>query len=386
MSSKSRRGTLLQPAALSQLWDSVGADICNNFNTHRATRTEYVINSHVDYQRVADNVHVIMKKLLHVLEVSFPHVFLTTPLDITHRPARRMTVPTGSERSSVTSRWDTRTRASAVWVPTTVEEASKWNCMGYSRTIDEWRRQPLSTASAGMKRLVQQLVRCSHDSEEKFLVMPLTWKMVTRDNAHSNHYSCIVVDLAPNRVADRDIEVIIVDVNGHGNSRTAYKNVFKEPAMGLNPLIKVMVTSLFTFARKALNFETLRVSFPSFSGINVNKGSALAAIKLERKLFPEVPLKNTNMEDGVCAIATLFMIIRLACDQRRVFREGVDTTLKRFTKSTLGGMTEYRHILFVRSFVLSLLQFLELDTGRYGIRGESYVIKEMSGMWKIHPS
>ena len=61
----------------------------------------------------------------------------------------------------------------------------------------------------------------------------------------------------------------------------------------------------------------------------------------------------------------------------------MDASLKRFTKSTHGGTSEYRHILFVRSFVYSLLSFLELDTGRYGIKGAPYIIKEGSGAWNI---
>ena len=379
-----RRGTMLNPIALTQLWDSVEADICKNFNEHRASRKEYLVNSYVDFEDVAKNITGIMKRLLQILEISFPSVFVTTPLEIQHRPARQATLTTrDSGRSSATSRLNGRTRSSVrTRTPTNATEASKWSCMDYSRTVGEWRYQKITTMSSQMKQLTKHLARCSEESEEKFTVMPLAWKLTDKHAKTHSHYSCIVVDLAPNRVAKRDIEVIIIDVNGYGNSSTAYKSLFKEPAMGLNPFIQVIVTSLFSFAKDALGFENLRVSFPAFSGINVSTKSAIAAIKREETLFPGI-FTNVHMEKGVCSIATLFVIIRLACDQRKVFREGIDTTLKRFTKSSEGGVTEYRHLLFVRAFTYSLMNFLELDTKQYGIKGDPYIVAEASGAWSI---
>ena len=153
--------------------------------------------------------------------------------------------------------------------------------------------------------------------------------------------------------------------------------------MGLNVLIQVMITSLFTYASTSLGFERLTVSFPVFSGINVRKVSARTAEDRDRRYFPTVPLVYRKMEEGVCAIATLFADPRLACDQRKVFREGIDATLKRFTRSTEGGITEYRHILFVRAFVFALMRSLELDKPSYGIRGTAYRIEERGSDWHI---
>lgn len=387
MHPKNRRKTILQPQALLNLWQSVNADICTTFNDDKASRNGYIVNSHVNFEKVADKIELILKTLLKTLEKSFPDVFVTTPLEIGYRPARRLHVPPKSK--SPPHRSKTETRSTTRQTPTTLEAASKWSCMGYARTIDEWNYEPLTGPSKQMNLLLGQLERCSIFSEEKFLVMPYTWKLVSKGGKNINHYSCIVVDLEPKNVVNRDIRdihVYIVDVNGQGDSSSAYKRVFKEPQIGLNPLIKIMVKSVFVFVAKVLGFRRLVVDFPSFLGINVLKESAIAAVERDQSLFPGTSMLNPKMELGVCSIATLFMIIRLACDQRKVFKEGVDVTLRRFTKSTQSTKADYPHVLFIRAFVYSLLEFLKLDTKQYGISGHPYHIrKEEGGNWTIRP-
>jgi hypothetical protein len=376
---KNRRKTVLVQDALFKLWDSVGAEICTNFSENIQSRTEYTINSHVNFEQVADNIHVILQSLLQTLEKSFPTIFATTPINIRYKPSRRTSAPTRTERSSRSNRTKSpvRGRRSSTRSQrgfrsqTSPTPTGKWTCMGYSKEVDEWKKEPITTANPQMKALIDNLKMCLAESEEKFMVMPLTWSLTTKWNTTSSHYSCMVVDLSPHRTAQcTEMHVILIDVNGYGNSSSAYKHVFKEPSMGLNPLIQLMITSLFTYVKKQLGYCNVRVSFPAFSGINVREKSALNAQKKDVALFPHVKLINTKMESGVCSIATIFVIIRLACDQRKVFKEGIDATLKRFTKSTEGGITEYKHILFVRAFTYSFMKFLGMDLPRFGIKGE----------------
>lgn len=259
--------------------------------------------------------------------------------------------------------------------------------MGYTREVAEWKKEPITRANSQMKALIGNLRVCLTESEEKFMVMPLTWSLMTKWNKPSSHYLCMVVDLSPYRTSKeqrKEMNVILIDVNGHGNSSTAYKNVFNEPAMGLNPLIQLMITSLFTYVKDQLGYRRVNVSFPAFSGINVKEKSALNARKIDVALFPHVKLTNIGMEAGVCSIATVFVILRLACDQRKVFKEGIDATLKRFTKSTEDGITEYKHVLFVRSFTYSFMRFLGMDLPRFGIKGKPCSIKVTENGFTIH--
>ena len=379
---KDRRKTVIGKEGLFKLWETVGAEICTNFSEHRQNRTDYIINSHVNFEKVADSIHLILQSLLQILEKSFPMVFATTPIDISYRPIRRTSSRGSTERSTRTIRTKSAVRGRSsrtqrLRSQTSPNRTGKWTCMGYSKEVDEWKREPIRTANTQMKTLIHSLRGCLNDSEEKFMVMPLTWTLTTKWNTTSSHYSCMVIDLSPYKTPNGqpiEMRVILIDVNGHGNSSTAYKHVFKEPAMGLNPLIQLMITSLFTYVKDQLGYSSLKVSFPSFSGINVREKSALNAQKKDVELFPHVKLINTRMEAGVCSIATIFVIIRLACDQRKVFKEGIDVTLKRFTKSAEGGITEYKHVLFIRSFTYSFMKFIGMDHPRFGIKGEPLTI------------
>jgi len=233
-----------------------------------------------------------------------------------------------------------------------------------------------------MKNLIDALVQCYTNSEEKFIVMPLTWSLVTKDNELSRHYSCLVVDMSPQRTNTFDLmNVILIDVNGYGSSSTAYKKAFSEPEMGLNPLIKIMMTRIFDYARVDLGYKKLNVMFPAFTGINVKSEAVKNSKEKDNKYFPDIKMVNKNMGKGVCSIATLFVIIRLACDQRKALKEGIDTTLKRFTKNAEGGKAAYEHVLFIRSFTYNLLKFFNLDTPSYGIKGYPLKITKKDGGW-----
>ena len=76
------------------------------------------------------------------------------------------------------------------------------------------------------------------------------------------------------------------------------------------------------------------------------------------------------MNGGICSIATLFVIMRLICDQRRVLKTSLDKTISRFIKDT----SSYEHILFVRSFIYRLMAYFNLDTPAYGIGGDTVIV------------
>ena len=255
--------------------------------------------------------------------------------------------------------------------------------MGYSKSVEEWTSKPIDRSNKKMKELQSILKRCIQETEEKFVLIPLGWVLTDRYLSPQAHYLCLIVDVAPERQwPSSHMHVTIVDPNGYGASADAYKKLFTEPQIGLNILIKHMVTSLFTFACTDVEYTRLTVSFPKLSSINISTQAAGAAKRLDEKHFKEVGLVNTYMEKGVCSIVTLFVIIRVVCDQRKVLTEGIDKTIQRFTKSS-NGITEYKHIMFVRSFIFVLMRALELDVPAYGISGNAYVVEKSGSEWSI---
>ena len=386
-SKKDRRRTILHPLELNKLWDSVNANLCKEFSTNeRTTRSTFIVNSNVDFAIVASRIHTILAKLLQVLEESFPFVFNTNAIDVRYKPqraTRTSTRRTSLQKHSHTRSLQTRHVSNAsTRRQTRTVNGNRWNCLGYSQTIDEWKKTPLTRTTPQMKNLIEALERCYTDSEEKFIVMPLTWSLVTKQNKPSSHYSCLVVDMSPQRTKTFEVmNVTIIDVNGYGSSSSAYKRVFSEPEMGLNPLIKIMITRIFDYARVKLGYKGLSVMFPAFTGINVKSEAVELSEKKDEKYFPGLKMINKNMEQGVCSIATLFVIIRLACDQRKALKEGIDTTLKRFTKNAEGGNAAYEHVLFIRSFTYNLLHFFDFDTPSYGIKGDRLKIAKHDGEW-----
>ena len=166
-----RRKTLLLSAKLSELWDALGADICHSFSTERQDRTSYVVNSHVNFEVIADRINTILGRLLQRLEESFPGIFTTHPINITyrHREARGGSQTRRGTRSGSPKRSRRGTRSAARTV-----SQPRWMCMNYWRTVDEWTHKPSPfAANSEMKRLQQTLRRCMEESTEKFVVMPL---------------------------------------------------------------------------------------------------------------------------------------------------------------------------------------------------------------------
>lgn len=358
---------------LAGMWKSVGAStFCNSFSKERKDTTSYLINSNVDFEAIANNIDTITSRLLEELHKSFPHIFTTFSLLIQKTNLRNSRRATKDRRS--------RTNQLA---------GSKWKCMGYARTVEEWKSTPIDRRTAEMTTLQLVLRTCIEDSAEKFVLIPLKWSLSDKENGSHAHYLCLVVDMAPERSNSNlgsHMHVTIVDPNGKGDSLDAYKQLFTEPKIGLNVLIKHMITSLFTFARSNMKYKKLTVTFPAFSSINISTAAAIAAGKRDKRLF-ETPfgirLENTSsLEKGICSIATLFVIIRMACDQRIVLQEGIDKTLQRFTKSR-GDSTEYQHVMFVRSFIFVLMRILELDEAKYGIKGSAYVVEKRNTTWSI---
>lgn len=368
-----RRVSVSSPEMLAGMWESVGAGtFCRTFSKERKD-TSYLINSSVDFEAIADNIDTIVSRLLKELDNSFPDIFTTFSLLIQKINLRN------SHRTTK----DRRSRTNKI-------AGSKWTCMGYARTVEEWKSTPINKGNTEMTKLQHVLLKCKVDSAEKFVLIPLKWSLSGKENEPNAHYLCLVVDMAPERSSSNlglHMHVTIVDPNGKGDSPDAYKQLFTEPKIGLNVLIKHMITSLFTFARSSMGYKRLTVTFPAFSSINISTAAATAAGKRDKRLF-ETPfgirLENTSLEKGICSIATLFVIIRMACDQRKVLKEGIDKTLQRFTKSR-GDSTEYQHVMFVRSFIFVLMRILELDEPKYGIKGRAYVVEKRGTTWSIMP-
>lgn len=365
---RDRRKTVLQ-SDLYALWENKGARICEAF---AARKTGYVVNSYMNYVTIAEHADSILKRLFVLLEESFPNTFTTRRISLGYRAAR-----TGSQ---LDSRRVTRSRSP-------VAAQGKWNCMSYARSLQEWKEVPIRTPNAEMRALLRDLEQCSTESEEKFLVMPLTWSLTDKRGESSKHFMCLVVDLAPKRsgAARAQMDVTIIDVNGYGDDPLAYRTSFAEPKMGLNPFIKVVVTRLFDFVRQQLDYGKLVVHFPKFRGINVPRKVAEQAAERDAKLFPHVHMTNKNMEAGVCSIATMFVMLRLACDQRILFKDGIDVALRRFTRLGEGPTLAYRHVLFVRSFAYFLLNTIGVANATHGVSGTVYRIREEGSEWSIAP-
>ena len=363
---------------LKSLWNHLDATICEKFYMDKK-REDYVINTDVDFGKVASQIDKILHELLYTLSKSFPGIFTTEKIRITYKHIRSTRSPILSMHNSrSTRRKGSASPHSGRSLRSTAPVQGLWYVFGIARSEREWKTKPINNSNKTLDAFIKTILDCN-TTPEKFCVVPLTWDLITKWGGSSSHYSCVIVDTSSERSrSNMSLDVTIVDVNGYGGSSSAYKNVFDQPTMGLNVLIRCMFEKIIAYTANRLGVVKWSVKFPSFSGINVRRDAAISAKKFDLQYFPFENIKNVDMESGVCAIATLFVIIRLACDQRRVFREGIDRTLKRFTSNS----HEYQHIMVIRSFTYILLEFLGLAKTTYGIRGRSLLIHPSDWMKK----
>lgn len=370
---KRRRDTLLNSQELRDMWADRGADVCVAMSPKLRSQP-LAMSTGIDFGKVSEAFPSIIRALYAHFDESFPGVFHDLKLELTCNPPNRAAVKATSK--SLTSARRSSRVAPRKLVP---EEApTEFEFMRIRRTDADWRKKALNDTDK--KKLAPLVTMVNHILEvsERFGICQVSWKLTSKQPIttgplqggyrQSGHVMPVVIDVEKAR-GRTSITATIIDINGVGLRGGFYRHLNSRcrPTGGPNGLLNVIFEKAMAHVATQLDIEEYSVEFPEFQNMNtpeVDTSELDAWHGLDSRRY-------VRMSDGICTVATLFVIVRLMCDQRRVFKTGIDAMLTRF----IGDLGGYNHVIFIRSFTYSLLKYLGLASAQNGITGEEIVVR-----------
>jgi hypothetical protein len=307
----------------------------------------------MDFGKLADNIALVFDRLMGACERHFPGVFSRKPIELKWKEPQRGSAPIVSRRSGRTGE-----RAAPI-----VEY--RYTFLNVTRTERGWRRDALTADDAKHLRPLTELVRRAAATRERFCVLPLAWTMKKTSDRSTSHVMPLIID-TERAAGERALHATVVDVNGVGLARDRYSaHIAKEvyPAGGPNVLLNVILKKVMAHVAAELRMATSSVDFPAFQNLNLG-GDDFSREDAEHGLHVA-----KGAQDGICAVATLFLIVLLVCEQRRVTRVGMRDVLKAYISTDT-----YEHYVFTRSFTYALLKRLDLATPQCGVSGHEVTL------------
>lgn len=337
-------------------------------------RESYTFPSVIKYNNILENFDKIFNAIMHEFTPLFPDVLFPLELHLKSGP------PARSSQAEVSNKAPTRRsgRSSSLkgrQKPHNAKQPAntEYTFMRIKRTEKEWKSAPLTDRDKLLlKPFVDSIIQCFH-TPERFGIFRLSWKLKDKKRdkydqpQYGGHVMPIVVDTEPTQGAS-SVKMIVLDVNGVGLKGRTYTFLDPDhrPNGGPNVLIKNILELICEHVAERQGISTWSVEFPEFDTVNVGGENDIETQEEGDAQHPA--LSNalyTGLSDGLCSIATLFVIIRLLCDQRRVLKLPINQTMARFINES----SSYKHILFIRSFTFDLLSYFNMANPSNGIGG-----------------
>lgn len=216
-------------------------------------------------------------------------------------------------------------------------------------------------------------VQGMRETREKFGAFAFSWQSHV---ASVQHVSVLVLDAAPKidgKVADA-IEGVIIDINGVGLEEKSYRSLFPAIPKGnaVNDLLDFMVARVLEVVADAEAFAFWSVRWPEVPNLNFNDDDIRvvqnrdAAVSRAANIETFYPVDSFN--DGICSIATLFLLWNIVCFQRVVLKSNGIVMVYSF----LSRKNTYTKTVFYRSFLYRLLTTLEIGVAGVGKRALTY--------------
>lgn len=379
LSPRARRLSIHDTPSAIKVWHELGSSFCRDMTSPDAG---FEFSTVMNFSTIADNFELILKAMMREIAASFPDV-LFPELKLAAKPPRRGKVVSKSPRRPEPVRHSTRGGGSGSRKPVERKPPPAecvYDFMGIARTQKEWYSKTMPLTEREQHRLdplLQNIIRCT-TTAERFGVFTLSWKMLSKerskfgDERYSGHIMPLVIDTEPTKDRRR-LSAMVIDINGVGLAPGRYNAIdpTQRPRGGPNQLLKQVLEVVLESIAARLGIAEWSVEFPTFENINLSEDDNETAREGDAA-HPELAhARFAGMNDGICSIATLFVIMRLVCDQRRVLNASLDKTISRFIKDT----SSYEHILFVRSFIYRLMAYFGLDSPAYGIAGDTVSLR-----------
>ena len=377
LSLRVRRQSMYDTPGARMVWEDVNAHLCQHMTP---SNTEFEFSTTMNFNKIAENFDTIFTRMLGGFTTAFPNVLFSELKLQAKLPRRGKVVSRQSQRSpKPASRF---TRGSGSRRPVGKKPMPPAPCvydfMGITRTEREWdSKTPLTELEERrLEPLLHNITTCTRTAE-RFGVFVLSWKMLSKEKTRSGneqyigHIMPLVIDTEPTE-GTRKLSVMVIDINGVGLAKNRYNAIdsTQRPTGGPNRLLQRVLSVVIKSVADGMGIAEWSVVFPTFANINLSDDDNETASNGDAAYPQLANARFTGMNDGICSIATLFVIMRLICDQRRVLMTPLDATINRFIKDT----SSYEHILFVRSFIYRLMAYFGLNKPTYGIGGDTVTV------------